>query len=232
MGVPNIVLPAEWPNSNPVGNGQPIEEAARKARYQALWRGLWDDDQEHDTESRTLMFAHHADDQLETVLMRLMRNTNAYGLGGMRALRRWGMSTEGEQLRGMKTWLSRPLLSIPKDRILATCKAHNLTFEQDITNFMPDLTIRNAIRHALSNPTSSSTNQDISNAINQVHILSGGDTSPQPNIPLMRSYIGRMTARVRQVDEIGKSPPTYPSTPVPLHLPPSSYSHLIQDPQA
>lgn len=36
-----------------------------------------------------------------------------------------------------------------QDRILATCEAHNLEYVTDKTNFQPQLTIRNAIRHVI-----------------------------------------------------------------------------------
>ncbi|CAE6412491.1 unnamed protein product [Rhizoctonia solani] len=161
IGVPCVVLPAEWDRGRgKPSQGEAVEEAARDARYRALWRGL----QVHDGPG-TVMFGHHADDQLETVIMRVLRGTGTYGLGGMRAVRRWGWVDEDDRghlqtctsefradhvLRGMRTYISRPLLTIPKGRILATCRAHNLDYEQDVTNFMPDLTVRNAVRYALS----------------------------------------------------------------------------------
>ncbi|KAG8732963.1 hypothetical protein FRC11_009730, partial [Ceratobasidium sp. 423] len=113
------------------------------------------------------------------------------------------------------------------ERILATCHAHKLEYEQDVTNFMPDLTVRNAVRHALarasrpthgatfpnemrgftatyrthgSMPTDSISTDKIQTAINHVHTLAGGKGTPDLN--LMRAYIGRMSARVRQVDQL------------------------------
>lgn len=73
-------------------------------------------------------------------------------------------------LEGMRTWIARPLLTVgkvslpihitamisklitfqPKDRILATCEANDLTYSVDKTNFQPSLTPRNAIRSALT----------------------------------------------------------------------------------
>src|SRR3546814_2646036 len=55
-----------------------LQSAARKMRYRLLWhwcgeRGLgW------------LITAHHADDQLETMLMRLNRGSGVAGLAGVR----------------------------------------------------------------------------------------------------------------------------------------------------
>ncbi|KAG8680570.1 hypothetical protein FRC09_018137 [Ceratobasidium sp. 395] len=114
MGVPNTILPAEWDTKpNASGARAAFEEAARKARYKALWRGTWGQSEDDDKSTQTLMFAHHADDQLETVIMRTMRGTGLYGMGGMRAVRRWGMGEEG--LKGMRTWICRPLLGVSKN---------------------------------------------------------------------------------------------------------------------
>ncbi|CAE6396001.1 unnamed protein product [Rhizoctonia solani] len=260
IGVPGEILPAEWDRGKP-SQGEALEEAARDARYRALWRSL----QTHGIGGGgpcTVMFGHHADDQLETVIMRVLRGTGTYGLGGMRAVRRWGWtdldgrrhlqthtseSKADHVLRDMQTYITRPLLTIPKERILATCRARNLEYEQDVTNFMPDLTVRNAVRHALSRthdsistnriyisslanktpisvftagiPESSSISAHktptslpadgirasvstggIQAAISHVHTLAGGTGAP--NLELMRAYVGKMSARVREVDEI------------------------------
>ncbi|CAE6516478.1 unnamed protein product [Rhizoctonia solani] len=224
IGVPGLVLPAEWDRGIPK-QGEAVEEAARDARYRALWRGL------QFGEDGTVMFGHHADDQLETVIMRVLRGTGTYGLGGMRAVRRWGWisdRSQGHPLRGMQTYISRPLLTFPKERILATCHAHSLEYEQDVTNFIPNLTVRNAVRYALGrvsqpiretmsacgyDPTDTMHGSIISDrirgsvstgaiqaAINHVHILAGG--TGHPDLNLMRAYVGKMSARVRQVDEL------------------------------
>ncbi|CAE7233775.1 unnamed protein product, partial [Rhizoctonia solani] len=208
MGVPGLVLPAEWDKDRGIPNqGEAVEEAARDARYRALWRGLQRDE-------GTVMFGHHADDQLETVVMRVLRGTGDPRAGDLR--------TE-YPLRGMQTYISRPLLTVPKERILATCRAHNLEYEQDVTNFMPGLTVRNAVRHVLTNrPVDATltngpipadglihingirgpvTLDKIQLAINHVHTLAGGTGTPDLN--LMRAYVEKMSARVRQVDELG-----------------------------
>jgi hypothetical protein len=45
----------------------------------------------------------------------------------------------------------RPLLSFPKSRLMATCKANDVPFVTDASNFDPRTTKRNAIRWLLSN---------------------------------------------------------------------------------
>lgn len=41
------------------------------------------------------------------------------------------------------------LTCLSKDRILATCEANELEYVTDKTNFQPDVTLRNAIRHVI-----------------------------------------------------------------------------------
>lgn len=62
-----------------LGSGPALQERARKARYSAL--GEW----AVTGGLRAIATAHHADDQAETVLMRLARGAGVRGLAGMRA---------------------------------------------------------------------------------------------------------------------------------------------------
>jgi tRNA(Ile)-lysidine synthase len=81
--------------------------------------------------------AHHADDQMETMLMRFIRGTGVSGLRGMDPDREW---------HGRK--LVRPLLSIAKREIEVYCMEHRLQPRMDPSN--DELTFtRNRIRHQL-----------------------------------------------------------------------------------
>ncbi|QJC50224.1 tRNA lysidine(34) synthetase TilS [Paenibacillus albicereus] len=81
-----------------------------------------------------IALAHHADDQAETVLMRLLRGSSPAGLAGI-PLRRMEGNTE----------LIRPLLRIHKPDLLAYCERHAVPYEEDGSNSSTDYT-RNAIR--------------------------------------------------------------------------------------
>ncbi|KAA2286369.1 tRNA lysidine(34) synthetase TilS [Arenimonas fontis] len=99
----------------PAGEG--LEAAARRVRYAIL--------AEVQAEGEVVALAHHRDDQAETVLLRLLRGS-ADGLAGMRRLRRFG--------RG---WLWRPLLDLPRERLLAHARAEGMAWIEDPSNQDP-----------------------------------------------------------------------------------------------
>lgn len=84
-----------------------------------------------------LLTAHHADDQLETLLLRFLRGSGTRGLGGIPEVRPlpYGQAV-------------RPLLSMTKSEILEACRARGLDFVTDSTNELP-FTLRNRIRHEI-----------------------------------------------------------------------------------
>ncbi|MCO5100368.1 MAG: tRNA lysidine(34) synthetase TilS [Burkholderiaceae bacterium] len=105
-----------------------LEAWAREMRYRALWDAV------AGTDSRALLTAHHADDQLETVLMRLVRGSGPAALGAMPlAQRRAG------------GWLLRPLLAIGRERIVEYARERALAWIDDPMNDDADF-LRVALR--------------------------------------------------------------------------------------
>jgi tRNA(Ile)-lysidine synthase len=92
-----------------------LEAAARTARYAALANLLSAGD--------LLLTAHHGDDQLETVLLRILRGT---GVRGLRAIQ--------ERMPFGRGWLARPLLGCSRAEILAQAHAWNLRWLEDPAN--------------------------------------------------------------------------------------------------
>ncbi|MCC0809228.1 tRNA lysidine(34) synthetase TilS [Methylobacterium sp. W2] len=95
-----------------------IQAAARQARYTLLAEcaGRIGAD--------TILTGHTADDQAETVLMRLLAGSGPGGLAGMRR--------ERDLAPGMR--LARPFLDIPKADLVAYCAAHGLVSTRDPSN--------------------------------------------------------------------------------------------------
>ncbi len=104
-----------------VGAGN-LQAKAREARYAALER--WAVEQE----LGAVATAHHADDQAETLLMRLARGSGLAGLAGVRA---WG------HLPGGETALIRPLLDFRKAELEAVVASIGITPVRDPSNNDP-----------------------------------------------------------------------------------------------
>lgn len=109
-----------------------IEEAAREARYAFLERICLH------TEGRHIVLAHHADDNAETVLHRILRGTGLRGLAGIAPVRPLSP--------GSDIVVVRPLLKLTREQILAFLKERDLRWREDHTNTQTSLT-RNRIRH-------------------------------------------------------------------------------------
>jgi len=110
-------------------SGHGLESDARAARYQLFEQSLQPGD--------ILLQGHHADDQAETVIMRLMRGSGVRGLAAIPAQRPLGQGR-----------VVRPLLGCSRQQIIDYAVQHNLSWIEDPSN--RDLTIeRNLIRHEI-----------------------------------------------------------------------------------
>ena len=72
---------------------------------------------------RYVVVAHHADDQAETVLMKLTRGSTIEGIAGMKPIRPF---SEG--------YLIRPFLTIDKEDLYEYASIHQIPFKEDLTN--------------------------------------------------------------------------------------------------
>jgi tRNA(Ile)-lysidine synthase len=102
-----------------------VQEAARNARYRLLA------DAARKAGGAHLITAHTRDDQAETVLFRLLRGS---GIGGLAGMRMGGPLPFASADRLM---LFRPLLDIPKSRLVATLRAANVAYADDPSNRDP-----------------------------------------------------------------------------------------------
>lgn len=114
------------------------EANARRERYAALAAMA------RATGCAFVATGHHAEDQLETVLMRLLRGAGPRGLGGLARKRRLG--GDGASVDNTPLMLIRPMLSIGRDDARRICAATETTWHEDHTN-TDTASFRNALRH-------------------------------------------------------------------------------------
>lgn len=120
-GVPLVAERADviaYARENKLGT----EEAGRILRYDFFRRNK--------APGGLIALAHHLDDQVETMLLRLIRGTGLRGMEGMKVL-------EGD--------LFRPLLSLTKEEIVAALEENHIPYVVDETNLEPTYS-RNRVR--------------------------------------------------------------------------------------
>lgn len=106
-----------------------FENEARKIRYKYYEEIL------NKYNSNKLFLAHHGDDLIETILMKIERVSNIEGYAGIKRISK------------LKNYdIIRPLLPYTKEDIIAYNKAHNITYYIDSSNTNIDYT-RNWYRH-------------------------------------------------------------------------------------
>jgi tRNA(Ile)-lysidine synthase len=105
--------------------------AARECRYRFF------DQVAKELDFHKLALAHHSDDQVETVLMRLVRGAGLAGLSGIPTTRQ----TEAYQI-------IRPFMTLRKEEIERYCLSQHISPRIDQSNLSDDYT-RNQIRHHL-----------------------------------------------------------------------------------
>lgn len=118
LKIPHRIL--RWTGAKPKTG---LQMAARKARYELLATAAKKSGAAH------LVTAHTLDDQAETVIMRMARGS---GIGGLAAMAR---TTQRDGVT-----LVRPLLSIPKARLVATLAKAKIQFADDPSNRDPQFT--------------------------------------------------------------------------------------------
>ncbi len=107
----------EWKGAKPITR---LQERAREARYRLLV------DYARAVGAEALLTAHHADDQAETVLFRLLRGSGVTGLRGMDVMTmRDGMT------------IGRPLMALRKRDLIAFVNARGAPFIDDPSNADP-----------------------------------------------------------------------------------------------
>lgn len=137
------------------------EANARRARYRELERLAWE------TGCPFVATGHHAADQLETMLMAIVRGTGVGGLAGMPGARPLGA-------RGVR--LVRPMLGVGRDDAERLCTTAGVGWATDPTN--ADISrLRAALRHgparelASLRPTAPERAAELAEHLREVHDL-------------------------------------------------------------
>lgn len=102
-----------------------IEMAARELRYQ------WFEEQRQELGAQAICVAHHRDDNIETLLLNLVRGTGIHGLTGMKV---------------KSGYIVRPLLHVARKDIESWLEEREQTWITDNTNLDHDAALRNKIR--------------------------------------------------------------------------------------
>lgn len=103
------------------------QEAARELRYRAFYEAAFE------LKADKIVIGHNADDQAETILIRLIRGAGPLGLSGIPPVRRK---------------IIRPLIEVERVEIEAFMDVHNIGFVVDSSN-LTDRYVRNKIRHII-----------------------------------------------------------------------------------
>lgn len=163
LGLPATIESADVPaRTGPDGGG--LERAGRQARYDFFVRLA------RTQNCRLVATGHHADDNAETILQRIIRGTGPRGLAGIPASR--PIAPDATLDDGRPILLVRPLLPLRRRTIHRYLSAGGLAFRTDATNASVEPT-RNWLRHELLPLLAGRANPGVVGALLRLGELSG-----------------------------------------------------------
>ena len=133
-----------------------LEQAARSQRYRFLKGGA------ERLGARYVACAHTADDQIETILHRILRGTGIAGLAGIPRCRRLSHAVT----------LIRPLLDFRRSELVEYLEALGQPYREDSSNQDQRFT-RNRIRHDLLPHLAEQYNPSVGEALRRLGLLAG-----------------------------------------------------------
>ena len=197
LAVPHAILTARWTEVPEAA----IQERARGQRYRLL--GYWAEERALDA----IATGHHADDQAETLLMRLARGSGVRGLAGMRPR----SITPGAHVR-----LLRPLLGWRRAELGEVCACAGLQPAADPSNrderfervrvrqllaaepWLDPLQLANAAAHAAEVDSALA---DLADRLWQHHVTGADDGTVRVALPDVPRELRRRVAR-RAIDQV------------------------------
>lgn len=144
-------------NKLPLYDGSNFQNWARDERYKFFEEIALKENAD------ILLLAHHANDNLETIILRLIRNASLEGYAGIR------MKSKYHNLD-----IYRPLLDLSKEDIISYARENNIHYYEDESNESDDYT-RNRVRHHIipvlekENPSLVKSIQNYSNTLFQAN---------------------------------------------------------------
>jgi tRNA(Ile)-lysidine synthase len=181
-----------------------LEEAAREVRYTFLARVA------ESAGAESVALGHTEDDQVETVLMHLVRGAGIAGLRGMLPVSHIG------QFGRVKLRVVRPLLEVSREETEDYCLDHDLKPRVDLTNYSLDYT-RNRFRRELI-PLLKKSNSNVGAAIGRVARTAADDLS------FIESEVGKVWSDAVCVNPVG----IMINTAAVLALHPALQRHLLR----
>ena len=133
----NLPCTVEKRDISSYGSTSSVEDKARRARYTFLAEAS------ASVGANAVAVAHTADDQVETILLHLVRGTGLAGLRGMREASAWQPSFDE-----FGVTIIRPLLDVTQKEVEVYCNTNKLAPRIDSSNKSPDY-MRNRFRHEL-----------------------------------------------------------------------------------
>lgn len=129
-----LIIEAQDAAAHRKKKGGSLEEAARELRYAFLARSC------EKVGASKVAVGHTRDDNVETILLHLLRGTGISGLRGLRPASTLRLDNQTKPLN-----IVRPLLEVSRYETLAYCKEHDLCPRTDSSNLSPRF-LRNRIR--------------------------------------------------------------------------------------
>lgn len=156
-----------------------IEMAARMARLEffletAHRTGIW-----------KIALAHTADDQVETLLLRLIRGAGRDGLSAMEPLSHYGSNLA----------LMRPMLTVWRSEVMDYLRERNLQFREDATN-RDETILRNRVRHTLLPLLEREFGAGVKEAVRRTADIFGEEDR------LLEEMAARVTRRLQQGEQL------------------------------
>jgi tRNA(Ile)-lysidine synthase len=128
----DLGIPARILTITGLAHGPALAERARVARYEVLTRACAEAGTLH------LLVGHHAADQVETLMMRVLRGSRTHGLAGMAVVR---------ETAGLR--LLRPLLGIAPESLRRFLTSYGVAWVEDPSN-RDQHALRPRLRHHLA----------------------------------------------------------------------------------